>query len=79
MAEEWRIQNPKAKIKTRLNAFRNFLTENLYGVDISQTSALITCFSLYLAFLDQMESKDIDELQKLLDERQKKKKFFRRF
>jgi hypothetical protein len=74
MAEEWRSKKPNANIKTRLKAFRNFLTENLYGVDIYQTSTLITCFSLYLAFLDQMESKDIDELQKLLDEQQKNEK-----
>ncbi|MBN2211144.1 MAG: N-6 DNA methylase [Sedimentisphaerales bacterium] len=36
----------------------------LYGVDISATACHITCFSLYLAFLEWLEPKDIEYLLK---------------
>ena len=45
-----------------------FLSENLCGVDIHPTACLVTCFSLYLAFLDQMEPKEIMELREALEQ-----------
>ena len=67
IADEWRYRKPRAQVKTRLNALRDILINNLYGVDVNPTAAQITCFSLYLAFLNQMEPKDVVELQELLD------------
>ena len=67
IADEWRKRNPGAQIKKRLNVLRDVLIHNLYGIDINETAAQVTCFSLYLAFLNQMEPKDVVELQELLD------------
>ena len=50
-----------------------FLSENLCGVDIHPTACLVTCFSLYLAFLDQMEPKEIMELREVLAKNTNKK------
>ena len=50
-----------------------FLSENLRGVDIHPTACLVTCFSLYLAFLDQMEPKEIMELREALEQDTKEK------
>lgn len=36
----------------------------LYGIDISQTACHITCFSLYLAFLEWLEPSDVEYLHK---------------
>lgn len=43
------------------------LENNLHGVDIQLTACLVTCFSLYLAFLDQMDPKEIRELREELE------------
>ena len=67
MAEEWRKRNPNASTRSRYDELMRFLSENLCGVDIHPTACLVTCFSLYLAFLDQMEPKEIIELQEALD------------
>ena len=66
MAAEWRWRNPKVRNLTRARALRNILTENLCGVDVDGTACLIACFSLYLAFLDQLEPNDIWELKESL-------------
>lgn len=62
MSSEWINRNPKASIIARWNAMKSILTE-LYGIDVNETAVHITCFSLYLAFLDQMKSGEISELQ----------------
>ena len=67
MAEEWRKRNPKANTRRRYDALMGLLSENLRGVDIHPTACLVTCFSLYLAFLDQMEPKEVIELRELLE------------
>lgn len=67
MAEEWRKRHPKAKTKRRYDAMMRLLSENLCGTDINLTACLVTCFSLYLAFLDQMEPKEITELREALE------------
>jgi hypothetical protein len=64
MAEEWRSRNPRARNTTKSRALLDILKNNLYGVDIKSTACRITSFSLYLAFLDQLEKTDIDDLQK---------------
>lgn len=67
MAEEWRKRNPNASTEQRYNELLRLLAENIRGVDINLTACLVTCFSLYLAFLDQMEPKEIIELCKELE------------
>ena len=68
MAEEWRLRNPEdAKdAKARYDGLLSLLENNLSGVDIQLTACLVTCFSLYLAFLDQMDPKEIRELREEL-------------
>lgn len=67
MAEEWRKRNPNANTEQRYNELLRLLAENIRGVDINLTACLVTCFSLYLAFLDQMEPKEITELREALE------------
>jgi hypothetical protein len=73
MAEEWRKRNPKARTRRRYNEMLRLLSENLRGIDIHPTACLVTCFSLYLAFLDQMNPKEIIELKEVLDRDAKSK------
>ncbi len=44
------------KLKPKLN--------QLYGIDISDTACQITCFSLYLAYLEWLEPSDVEYLHK---------------
>ena len=64
MAEEWRRKNPGIRNSTRAKALARILQEHLCGVDVSETACRIATFSLYLALLDQLEPRDIQELQR---------------
>ena len=63
MAEEWKQANPDASNNRRARELREILCTNLCGIDISPTACRITAFSLYLAYLDQLSPRDIQELQ----------------
>lgn len=63
MAEEWRIKNPTARNPRRARELMSLLQESLFGVDINPTACRITAFSLYLAYLDQLSPRDIQEHQ----------------
>jgi predicted RNA methylase len=63
MAEEWRQVNPKAQNDRRARELMRLLQEKLFGADINPTACRITAFSLYLAYLDQLTPRDIQELQ----------------
>ena len=63
MAEEWKQQNPDARNDRRARELRKILCTSICGVDISPTACRITAFSLYLAYLDQLSPRDIQELQ----------------
>jgi hypothetical protein len=67
MAEEWRKANPEADTRQRYEELMRLLSENLRGIDIHPTACLVTCFSLYLAFLDQMQPKEVIELRDALE------------
>jgi hypothetical protein len=67
MAAEWCRRNSKANNVERARELRDILTQNLCGVDVDPTACMVTCFSLYLAFLDQLEPKDIWELKDMLE------------
>ncbi len=63
LAEEWKLQNPTARNPRRARELMTLLRESLFGVDINPTACRITAFSLYLAYLDQLSPRDIQEHQ----------------
>ena len=63
LAEEWRWRNRLASNDNRASALINILQNNIVGIDISETACRIAAFSLYLAFLDQLEPRYIQNLQ----------------
>ncbi len=63
MAEEWKLKNPTARNPRRARELMSLLQESLFGVDINPTACRITAFSLYLAYLDQLSPRDIQEHQ----------------
>jgi hypothetical protein len=63
MAEEWKQANSDARNDRRARELRKILCSSLHGVDINPTACRITAFSLYLAYLDQLSPRDIQELQ----------------
>jgi type I restriction-modification system DNA methylase subunit len=63
MAEQWKQANPQARNDRRARELRKILSGCLYGVDTDRTACRITAFSLYLAYLDQLSPRDIQELQ----------------
>lgn len=67
MAAEWGLRNPSADNTTRAKELRRLLTTNLQGVDSDPTACMVACFSLYLAFLDQLKPPDIWKLKQALE------------
>jgi len=65
LAEEWRRANPNANNVVRSGALIKLLQNSIFGIDINPTACRITAFSLYLAYLDQMTPRDIQDLQQL--------------
>jgi len=63
IAEEWKQQHPNARNDFRARELRKILCENLFGIDINLTACRISAFSLYLAYLDQLSPRDIQQLQ----------------
>jgi len=63
MAEEWRSKNPNRQYNTRARELINVLENQIFGLDVSETACRITCFSLYLALLDQLRPPDIQHLE----------------
>lgn len=68
LAEEWRIKhrNISNDNEELAPALINILKQNIFGIDAdsSETACRIAAFSLYLAFLDQLDPRDIQRLQK---------------
>ncbi len=63
LAEEWTRQNPTARNARRSKELMALLRSSLFGVDRNRTACRIAAFSLYLAYLDQLLPRDIQELQ----------------
>jgi len=63
MAEEWRRAHPRARNDRRARELKEILLSSISGVDVNPTACRIAAFSLYLAYLDQLEPRDIQELQ----------------
>ncbi len=71
IAEQWRYKNPGVHNITRAEALLEIIREKICGIDVNETACRIACFSLYLAFLDQLKPREIYELEakrgKILD------------
>ena len=63
IADEWRRKNQGVHNKTRAEALLEIIREKLCGVDVNETACRIASFSLYLAFLDQLNPREIHELE----------------
>jgi type I restriction-modification system DNA methylase subunit len=63
MADECYERNKILNEKSKINELKKILKENLYGIDVNPTACRITCFSLYIAFLDQFEPRYLQTLQ----------------
>lgn len=65
LAQEWLRNNRNASNKYRADSLSNILQNQLFGVDAdpTETACRIAAFSLYLAFLDHLEPRAIQELQ----------------
>jgi hypothetical protein len=65
LAEEWLRNHRSASNEERAIALSHILQNQLFGVDAdpTETACRIAAFSLYLAFLDQLEPRDIQRLQ----------------
>ncbi len=63
MAEEWRFKHLNTGNKVKARELKKLLQNNLCGVDVKETACRVTCFSLYLAYLDQFSPRDIHDLE----------------
>jgi hypothetical protein len=63
LAEEWMRAHPGARNDRRARELATLLRSNIFGIDLNPTACRITAFSLYLAYLDQLSPRDIQELQ----------------
>lgn len=64
IAEEWTQKNPAAQNERRARELMGLMRDSLFGVDKKDAACRITAFSLYLAYLDKLSPRDIQELQK---------------
>ena len=64
IAEQWRQENQRVHNETRAEALLEIVHKQLCGIDVNETACRIACFSLYLAFLDQLEPREIRELER---------------
>lgn len=64
LAWEWTRSHPDAPNERRAQELAKLLRGSLFGVDKSQVACRIAAFSLYLAYLDQLSPRDIQELQR---------------
>ena len=65
MASHWVFNNDDATYRKRAEALLDILHNQLCGVDIKRTACRIACFSLYLAFLDQFDPRDIRDFARM--------------
>ncbi|MBN8592766.1 MAG: N-6 DNA methylase [Anaerolineae bacterium] len=63
LAEEWRRENPDAHNDQRASELIKLMRSSIFGVDLNPIACRITAFSLYLAYLDQLTPRDIQDLQ----------------
>ncbi len=59
LASRWLASHPKHTYKEKADALLGIMRDQLCGIDIHPTACRISCFSLYLAFLDRFDPRDI--------------------
>jgi type I restriction-modification system DNA methylase subunit len=64
IAEEWLGLNREASHEEHSAALIDILQNQIFGVDAEEAACRIAAFSLYLAFLDHLEPRDIQQLQR---------------
>lgn len=64
LAWEWTQSHPDASNEQRAEGLIRVLRDSLFGVESSRVACRIAAFSLYLAYLDQLSPRDIQELQR---------------
>jgi len=63
LAEEWSLKYPRATVPKKMDSLIGFLKNNLRGVDVNGTACRLTCFSLYIALLDQFDPLTLRQLK----------------
>jgi len=63
MANQWMARHANHQRKTRAKQLLDILQNKLFGVDVNKTACHITCFSLYLAVLEQLDPWDVENLK----------------
>ena len=63
LAQEWQRRNPRARNLTVARELMKLIQQSLFGVDVSPTACRIAAFSIYLAYLDHLSPRDIQQLQ----------------
>ena len=64
LASEWMRINPNARNDRKAKELMALLRNSLFGIDKNPTACRIAAFSLYLAYLDQLSPRDIQEIQR---------------
>ncbi len=64
IAHQWQLDNPRAANSKVARALMQLMQSQLFGMDVNPTACRIAAFSLYLAFLDRLTPRDIQQLQK---------------
>jgi N-6 DNA Methylase len=54
LAEEWDLHNRNVSVGEKIEGLLDIF-QHLRGIDVNETACRITCFSLYIAFLDQFD------------------------
>lgn len=73
LAEELRFLHPRPTFKKKKERLVNLLRQNIRGVDVNETACRITCFSLYIALLDQFDPPTLRDLKVRGDQRVREK------
>ena len=63
MADECHKRNKMPDEASKIRELTKLVKENLCGIDVNPTACRITCFSLYIAFMDQFEPRYLHRLQ----------------
>lgn len=59
LATRWLVNNPGCTYEEKAKSLLGIMRDQLCGIDIHPTACRISCFSLYLAFLDRFDPRDI--------------------
>lgn len=64
IAQQWQQDNASARNATVARELMRLMQSQIFGMDVNPTACRIAAFSLYLAFLDRLTPRDIQQLQR---------------